>query len=94
MSTTPFSVRIDDGVREKLEEICALTDRSKAYVTAKAIEEYVERNSWKVNALNRAKAKADEGEFISQEAMQAWAESLGTEQPLADPVADVFKKPV
>lgn len=94
MATTPFSVRIDDSVRDKLEKICALTDRSKAYITAKAIEEYVERNSWKVQALKQAKAMADEGEFISHDAMTAWADSLGTDAPLPDPVVDVFKKPV
>ena len=94
MATTPFSIRIDDSVRHKLEQICDLTERSKAYITAKAIEEYVERNSWKVQALNKAKQDADKGEFISHHAMKAWADSLGTTHELPDPQVDVFKKPL
>ena len=94
MASTPFSVRIDDQVREQLEEICALTDRSKAYITSKAIEEYVARNSWKIQALNRAKEKAEEGEFISHDAIKAWVDSLGTDNELPDPRVDIFKNPV
>lgn len=94
MASTPFSIRIDDGIRAELEKICDLTERSKAYITAKAIEEYVSRNSWKVEALKKAKQEADKGEFISHEAMGAWINSLGTDQALSAPEVDIFKKPV
>jgi RHH-type rel operon transcriptional repressor/antitoxin RelB len=94
MATTPFSIRIDDSVRSQLEKICDLTERSKAYVTSKAIEEYVERNGWKVEALKRAKAEAEKGEFISHEAMGEWINSLGTDDELPAPSVDVFKAPV
>jgi predicted transcriptional regulator len=94
MTITPFSVRIDDSVREKLEKICDLTDRSKAYITSKAITEYVERNAWKVEALKQAKKEAEKGEFISHQAMGEWINSLGTDKELAPPEIDVFKNPV
>ena len=94
MATTPFSIRIDDTVRSKLEKICDLSDRSKAYITAKAIEEYVERNSWKVEALKNAKQEADKGEFVSNEAMGDWINSLGTDDELSPPEIDIFNKPV
>jgi predicted transcriptional regulator len=94
MATTPFSIRVDDSVRVQLEKICDLTERSKAYVTSKAIEEYVERNSWKVEALKRAKAESEKGEFISHEAMGDWINSLGTDDELPAPSVDVFKAPV
>lgn len=94
MASTPFSVRIDDSVRSKLEHICDLTERSKAYITAKAIEEYVERNSWKVQALKKARDDANKGEFISHNAMKAWVDSLGTDNELPDPQVDIFKNPV
>lgn len=94
MASTPFSIRIDDKVRADLEKICDLTDRSKAYITAKAIEEYVERNSWKVEALKRAKQQADKGEFISHDAMGAWINSLDTDDERLAPEVDIFKSPV
>ncbi len=94
MATTPFSIRIDDSVRSELEKICDLTDRSKAYITSKAIEEYVERNSWKVEALKKAKQDAGKGEFISHDAMGEWINSLGTDSELSPPEVDIFNKPV
>ena len=94
MASTPFSIRIDDRIRTELEEICELTDRSKAYITSKAIEEYVAHNSWKVESLKKAKHEADKGEFISHEVMGAWIHSLGTDHELPAPETDIFKKPV
>ena len=94
MPSTPFSIRIEDEVRDKLEQICALTERSKAYITSKAIEEYVERNGWKVEALKQAKKEAVKGEYISHKAMGDWIDSLGSESELPAPEADIFKNPV
>ena len=94
MASTPFSIRIEDEVRDKLEKICTLTERSKAYITSKAIEEYVERNSWKVEALKQAKKEAAKGEFISHDAMGEWINSLGTDNELPAPEVDIFKNPV
>lgn len=91
MASTSFSARIDDGIRAELEKICDLTDRSKAYITARAIEEYVSRNSWKVEALKKAKQEANQGEFISHQAMDAWINSLGTDQALPAPEIDILK---
>ena len=94
MASTPFSIRIDDTVRDQLEKICDLTERSKAYVTSKAIEEYIERNGWKVEALKQAKKEAAKGEFISHQAMGEWIDSLGSERELPAPEADIFKNQV
>ncbi|MFT5278304.1 MAG: RHH-type rel operon transcriptional repressor/antitoxin RelB [Granulosicoccus sp.] len=91
MVSNPFSIRIDDEFRDKLEQICALTERSKAYITNKAIEEHVERNGWKVEALKQAKKEAVKGEFISHEAMGNWITSLGTENELPAPEVDILK---
>ena len=78
----------------KWQKICDLTERSKAYITSKAIEEYVERNRWKVEALKKAKQEAEKGEFISHDAMGAWINSLGTDEELPAPEVDIFKTPV
>ena len=51
------------------------------------------RNSWKVEALKRAKLEAEKGEFISHEAMGAWINSPGTDEELPVPEIDVFKNP-
>ena len=60
---------------------------------SKTIGEIVERNSWKMEALTRAKLEAAKGEFISHQAMVEWVNSLGTENELPAPDVDIFKTP-
>lgn len=88
--SSPFSVRIDDDLKQQVDELCAVTERSKAYVTTKALEEYLARNQWKAKAIKTAKQAAQQGEFISQEAMMDWANALGTDNPLPAPQNDAF----
>jgi hypothetical protein len=42
-STPVFTMRLDSGLREKLEKIAKRDDRSIAYVVRKAVEEFVKR---------------------------------------------------
>lgn len=93
MSTTssaPFSFRIDNQLKQQVDELCELTERSKAYVATKALEEYVSRHKWKAEAIKKAKAEAQKGEFISQDAMMQWANALGTDNELPAPEVDTF----
>lgn len=88
--SAPFSIRLDDELKQKVNALCEITERSKAYVTTKALEEYLARNQWKAEAIKQAKQDAKTGEFISQDAMMAWANSLGTDSPLPEPENDTF----
>lgn len=90
MKNPVLSVRIRAGLKDDLEFLSRATKRSKAYLAAEALEEYVQRNAWKAKELQQAKAEADKGVFISHEKMKAWAKSLGTEGELPAPKPDVF----
>ena len=94
MALTPRLTRIEDAVRDKIGKNCGLTEPPTANVRSQEIEEYVEHNSWKVEALKRAKGEAEKGEFISHQAMGRWIKSLGTDNELQTPEIDVFKAPV
>ena len=50
-------------------------------------------NDWKIEALKRAKAEAQKGEFISHQAMCEWVGSLGTENEIPAPDVDIYKNP-
>jgi predicted transcriptional regulator len=90
MSNTVLSIRVTDEMKEQLELLATTSKRSKAYLAKEAIADYINRNAWKAKALRDAVTKADEGVFISQDAMEDWVNSLGTENELPPPAPDIF----
>ena len=90
MPTTPFSIRIDIGVKAKLEQEARREDRSAGYIAQKAIEDYLDAKAYFREEMQAALAEADKGVFISEEAMDAWMMSWDTDNELPPPEPDVF----
>lgn len=63
--TAAFTVRVQDDIVEKLDKIAALSDRSRAYVAAQAIEDYVAREEWQLAEIQAGIDEADHGEVAS-----------------------------
>ncbi|MGH6807413.1 MAG: CopG family ribbon-helix-helix protein [Ensifer adhaerens] len=63
--TAAFTVRVQDDIVEKLNKIAALSDRSRAYVAAQAIEGCVAREEWQLAEIQAGIDEADHGEFAS-----------------------------
>ncbi|PII39378.1 CopG family transcriptional regulator [Sinorhizobium meliloti CCBAU 01290] len=45
---TAFTVRVSDETASKLEQIAEKLDRSRSYMAAQAIEDYVAREEWQL----------------------------------------------
>jgi predicted transcriptional regulator len=60
-----FTVRVPDAIAEQLDQIAAKLDRSRAYVAARALEDFVEREAWQLKEIEAGLAEADRGEFAS-----------------------------
>ncbi|OHV83854.1 CopG family ribbon-helix-helix protein [Ensifer sp. LCM 4579] len=63
--TAAFTVRVQDEIAEKLDRIAALSDRSRAYLAAQAIEDFVAREEWQLAEIQAGTDEADRGEFAS-----------------------------
>lgn len=86
MSTsTTLTVRIPVKVRKKLEKLAAATARSKSWLAANAIQEYVEAEEWQVQAVRRGLADARAGRVVPHEKVEAWLNSWGTDHELPPP---------
>jgi len=90
MATVPFSLRIDPKLKAKLEREAAREDRSSAYMAQRAIAVFVEVREAKRKAIAEAFAEAEKGVFISEESMDAWIDSWGTDHELPPPKPDIF----
>jgi len=72
MSTT-MTVRLDDDVKDRLDLLAEATQRSRSFLAAEAIRDYVESNEWQVREIQAALKEADGGDFASDEDVAALA---------------------
>jgi len=66
MSTT-MTIRLDDDVRNRLDQLADATQRSKSFLAAEAIREFVETNEWQIQEIQLALKEADSNDFASDE---------------------------
>lgn len=64
MSTT-MTIRLEDDTKARLDKLAEATQRSRSFLAAEAIRDYVEVNEWQVGEIRKALKEADGGEFAS-----------------------------
>ncbi len=67
MSSSTFTVRIDATIKKRLEKLAKSTGRSRSFLTAEAISEFVDANEWQVAGIKRAMASLDRGESVGHD---------------------------
>ena len=86
MAKTMISARIPEKLNEDIESLAEMTQRSKAFLVTEALEDYVSRKAWLVKRIDEAVKDADEnGDWVSEDDMEAWLMSLGTADKLPLP---------
>ena len=61
-----LTLRLDGGLRTKLDKLATATRRSRSFLAAEAIREYVALNNWQIEEVHEGLAEADRGEFASE----------------------------
>ncbi|WP_186419850.1 ribbon-helix-helix protein, CopG family [Bosea sp. CS1GBMeth4] len=69
--TAAFTIRLDEETLAKLDALAADTDRSRNWLVAKAIQDYVKLNAWQIQRIKEGIAEADRGEFATEEELDA-----------------------
>jgi RHH-type rel operon transcriptional repressor/antitoxin RelB len=72
MSSTTVSVRIDPASKRRLEKLAKSTGRSRSFLAAEAINEYLDLNEWQVAGIKKAVVSLDRGEGIAHERVSSW----------------------
>lgn len=70
MSTT-MTVRLESDIKERLDALADATHRSKSFLAAEAIREFVEINEWQVQEIRKALLEADAEDFADDAEMAA-----------------------
>lgn len=63
--STLVTVRVRPEVAARLEKLAELMDRSKSYLAAEAIEEYLDIHEWQIQAIKEGITAAEHGETVS-----------------------------
>ncbi|MCF6300511.1 MAG: ribbon-helix-helix protein, CopG family [Proteobacteria bacterium] len=86
MSKT-VSIRLEDDVLLDLDKLSKITERSKAWLMGKAVEQYIDNESWQIRAIEKTlkKVKSGHANFASHDSVSQWLESWGTENELKPP---------
>ena len=80
MSSTTVSVRIESAVKKRLEKLAKSTGRSRSFLAAEAINEYLDLNEWQVAGVQRAMASLDRGEGVAHERVKEWVSSWNSKK--------------
>ena len=86
-NSTTFSVRVERSTKKRLEELSKNTGRSRAFLAAQAINEYLDVNDWQVIGIKKAIRSLDTGMGIPHEEVKKWVASWGTKKELPRPRA-------
>ena len=63
----PFTVRLDESTLNALDHLAEKTDRSRNWLVARAIEDFVAVNAWQLDKIEAELAAANRGEFAPHE---------------------------
>jgi len=77
MSSTTFTVRVDAAAKKRLERLAKNTGRSRSFLAAEAINEYLDVNEWQVAGVKQAIVSLDHGEGIPHDRVKEWVKSWG-----------------
>ena len=66
MSAT-MTIRLEPALKQRLEHLAEATQRSKSFLAAQAIREFVDLNEWQVQEIRNALVEADNEEFASDD---------------------------
>jgi RHH-type rel operon transcriptional repressor/antitoxin RelB len=85
MNTDTVSVRLARSTKERLQQLAKNTGRSRAFLAAEAIEEYLDINEWQVAGVLGAIASLDRGKGIPHQRIREWVTSWETRKEHRSP---------
>ena len=65
--TDILTLRLESKLKKKLDKLAKATERSRSFLAAEAIREFVALNEWQIEDTKRALKEADAGDFLTEE---------------------------
>jgi predicted transcriptional regulator len=85
MDSKVMTAHVPRQLAEKVDEYAVRLERSRGWIVKQALTAWVAQEEERRRLTREALADVDAGHVIDHQAVQAWAESLDDEEPLAAP---------
>lgn len=69
--TTTMTIRLQPEIKSRLDKLSVTTHRSKSFLAAEAVREFIEVNEWQIEEVQTAVNEADAGDFASDQEISA-----------------------
>ena len=69
-NSSVLTLRLDSKVKTRLDRLSKSMNRSRSFVAAQAIEEFVSVNEWQIAEIKKAIVEADRGDFATDKEVQ------------------------
>lgn len=84
-ATKVLTAHVPLPLAEKVDQIAARLERSRGWIVKQALSAWIEQEEERSRLTREALADVDAGRVIDHQAVQAWADSLSTPDPLPLP---------
>ncbi|HSY13675.1 MAG TPA: CopG family ribbon-helix-helix protein [Verrucomicrobiae bacterium] len=85
MSSSVLSVRLNPKTKAKLEALAKASRRSRSFLAAEAIENYVESEAWQLAEIEAGIDDLNSGRSVEHGEIRAWLESWGQKKERKSP---------
>ncbi len=69
--STTMTIRLEPELKSRLDKLSAATQRSKSFLAAEAVREFIELNEWQIEEIKLAVKQADADDFASDQEVRA-----------------------
>ncbi|AHC48465.1 CopG family ribbon-helix-helix protein [Achromobacter xylosoxidans] len=84
-ATKVLTAHVPLPLAEKVDQMAVRLDRSRGWIVKQALSAWIAQEEERDKLTEQALADVDAGRIVDDQAVQAWAESLGSDQPLPLP---------
>ncbi|MDD2934374.1 MAG: ribbon-helix-helix protein, CopG family [Methylotenera sp.] len=83
--TKVLTAHVPLQLAEKVDQLAARLERSRGWIVKQALAGWIDQEEERNRLTREALADVEAGQVIDHQSVQAWADSLGTSQPLPAP---------
>lgn len=69
--STTMTIRLEPELKSRLDKLSAATRRSKSFLAAEAVREFIELNEWQIEEIKAGIKEADAGDFATDQEIRA-----------------------
>lgn len=84
-STRVLTAHVPESLADKVDALATRIERSRGWIMKQALAAWVDQEEERHKLTLEALADVDAGRVIDHHSVQAWADSLATDNPLPSP---------